>query len=463
MSWLNRMRMRAARAIAPKPSQRALPAPQTRPVVEVKHAEDLACDPCGGSSRRVGNDPRWTFKLNIGHAMPVSLWVYNCASLIANLVGSVPLVATYDGKRSAKTADSDLQRMLDTPVPGRRIGGGQVQGIKQREWMAERAFGMLLTGADYLHLRRTESGKLLSPSAVYRDCSRPAALHSYLEGQFYTEVEEEPPHDIEYYVRSYDALEVSERDCIRTRFVRPGDRARGLPPLEAAAREAAIDQNASSWQANSYDNRLIPDGMLVYDEPLTDAQWRQAQSELNEVFAGAMNARIPLVTGGAMGARWVELSRNAVEMDFINSRELNAEFICSAFKVPIVIFRSSSATYANLETAHYMLWDNAVLPLLDLLVEGLHEQLAPEFGEGWGVAADTSQVFAMLPQMKSRYELAERMMARGMSPKDASAQFGLGLLPFEGWDLGWVDSSRVPITMFIPGGGSLDGFGGEGE
>ena len=49
MSWLSRMRMRAARAIAPKPTQRALPAQTSRPVVEVKHAEDLACDPCGGN------------------------------------------------------------------------------------------------------------------------------------------------------------------------------------------------------------------------------------------------------------------------------------------------------------------------------------------------------------------------------------------------------------------------------
>lgn len=462
IGWLKSGATSLARMI--RPAQRALPAetlvaasrginggvPATidrtiqRTVMEVKHASQMACDPCGGS-QQIGKDPKWAFTLNLYQDLPLSLWVYNCASMLAELCGSIRLVATFNG---VPQPDSKLQKLLNRPA----------RGWRQAEWTAARAYHLLLTGTDYLHIERA---KVRGQSALRGRGALPASLWPYPQGEFRTELTQTPPHEVLYYVRTEDSLEVSESDCIRTRFVKPNDMSRGLSPLEAAANEARVDINAAAWQAESYHNRAIPDGIMMFDEVLSQSQLDEADARIQQGLSGAGNARRSFAMGSSMKGKWIALSRNAVEMDFTNSRQMNKSFICGTYRVPSVLFDSSDATYANLETARFLLYEQGVLPLNELLIEGLNDELAPEYGAGWAVVADLSQVYAMLPMIRARWETAKIPLDQGVPMDIVSEMFDLAVPSYPGSELGFISSARQPVSLWsTETGGPL---GGEGE
>lgn len=178
----------------------------------------------------------------------------------------------------------------------------------------------------------------------------------------------------------------------------------GMSPLEAAA--VSIDQHndAAKWNASLLQTAGRPSGAIVYrpsgaDAPdtLTADQRQALKHELEHHFSGADNAGRPLILEG--GLDWREMSLSPKDMDWLAGKDVSAREIALAYHVPAqLIGVAGSLTFSNFEQARLALYDDAVLPLLDRVKDGLNSWLAPQFGDDLYIDYDLDKIEALAPR-----------------------------------------------------------------
>jgi HK97 family phage portal protein len=132
-----------------------------------------------------------------------------------------------------------------------------------------------------------------------------------------------------------------------------------------------------------------PDGNV-----LADSQSERLKAELNENYEGARNAGRPLVLEG--GLDWKPMSLTPKDMDFMEAKHAAAREIALAFGVPPMLLAiPGDNTYSNYQEANRVFWRQSVLPLAARICGALTQWLAPAFGEGLRLAADTDRIEAL--------------------------------------------------------------------
>jgi|TARA_R110000765_G_scaffold46663_1_gene96207 HK97 family phage portal protein len=110
-------------------------------------------------------------------------------------------------------------------------------------------------------------------------------------------------------------------------------------------------------------------------EMLTDEQWTRAQ-QMSQKYAGSQNAGgIPILDG--LDAKPVSSSNN--EMQFRDLQKDMFERINVIYDIPLPMVTSTANTFNNYETAQVSLWDNAVMPLANVLYAALTKALLPRY------------------------------------------------------------------------------------
>ena len=144
---------------------------------------------------------------------------------------------------------------------------------------------------------------------------------------------------------------------IHIRTHHPLDDHYGLGCLDAAAGAMAAHNAATRWNKALLDNAARPSGALVADggETLTSDQFMRLQAQLEESYAGAVNAGRPMLLEG--GLKWQAMSLSPADMDFAGLKAAAAREIALAFGVPPVLLGlPGDATYANYREANKALW-----------------------------------------------------------------------------------------------------------
>ena len=161
----------------------------------------------------------------------------------------------------------------------------------------------------------------------------------------------------------------------------------GMSPIEAAA--TAIDQHNGygAWNMSLLQRGARPSGAMVYapknggPDVLTDTQFAQLKSEIDEQYTGAGNAGRPFVLDG--GLDWKPMSLTPNDMDFLNGQHVSARTIAQAVGVPSQLLGiPGDNTYSNYREARLALWEETVIPLLRHLRDELNGWLVPKFGTG---------------------------------------------------------------------------------
>ena len=173
----------------------------------------------------------------------------------------------------------------------------------------------------------------------------------------------------------------------------------GMSPIEAAA--FAIDQHnaAGAWNKALLDNGARPSGALVYvpkegPENLADEQFERLSRQIKEQFSGARAAGKPMLLDG--GLDWREMSLSPKDMDWLAGKDVSAREVALAYQVPPQLVGIPDAqTYNNLREARLAFYDDAVLPLLDLVKDAFNKWLAPEFGDNLRLVFDEDGIEAL--------------------------------------------------------------------
>lgn len=376
-----------------------------------------------------------------------SVWVYACASLIARSVAAIPLKVLRDGEEVDPKTDP-LARLLNKPAPN-------WTGTRLREAMT---LYMELTGSTYLQKVRSrargESQWTEHRAALRRlgidSLGMPVQLWPFGEDSYETHINESqgvpatgfiPP-----YVRYYSDANGRRQeiwDVVQVLYHRVGDgnEGEGLAPVEGARLEVASDAEAASWQAQSFQNRAVPDGVLTIMSDMTEDQWQATQDHIKAQWSGPANAHRTVVIG-AQKSSYMALARNAVELDFANGRKLTREGICGGMGTPpVLVGILDRATYSNLKQAELVFYRSTVLPKARLQLDAINREIAPEFGADYEVVLDTSGVDALLQITSERWDLADKMWAKGVPMSQINNLLGLGLEAYPGWDRSYLPTS----------------------
>lgn len=360
----------------------------------------------------------------IKHGYKRSTWVYSCVRLRAANIASVPW--TVEVQRSGKWMEDEnhpLKKLIDYPNPSFDFS------MMLRQWI----YHLDLGGDAYSSKVKNGAGKTVEIWPLIPDYmeilpgrDRLIALYRYRKQMV--------SHDIPV------------DDIIHLRYANPGDLYYGLSPLHAAARAVDIDEEAEKWQKISLQNMAVPPGGFVMEGEVTQEQWEQTRKWVREQ-SGPDHAREPWVLANS---KWQNMAQTSVEMDFINSRKMTREEICSAYSVPPPLAGIyENATLANIETARQILWREGLIPVLDEIQGQLNLQLATEYGPGVRIVYDLSNVEALAENYTEKITNATGLWRLGVPLTEINQRLELGLdtdnIP--GADKGYLSPGLLPTDM----------------
>jgi HK97 family phage portal protein len=365
--------------------------------------------------------PRWTsptYNSLAKEGFCGNVIAYRCISLISRCVASVALAAKE--KETPVGANHPLQRVLNTPNERQSrtsfietmtshlllSGNGYVEAACNNEGTPVALFTLR---PDRVNIATTSSGEV---SYMYEVNGKRLALPSTGEANGETKAQ---------------AL------LLHLRFFNPLDDWYGMSPLEAAAR--SIDQHnaVSGHNLALLQNGGRPSGCLIVKNAphgLTEDQRTMLRAQVRENYAGKANAGKILVLEGDF--EWREMGFSLKDLDFISGKKLSSREISQAFGVPpMFVGVPGDATFSNYKEARFHLWEDTILPLLDMIVAELNSWLAPKFGKDISIDYNPDAI----PALAARREAIWARIAQATFLTCNEQRAALGYPPVSGGDV----------------------------
>lgn len=369
----------------------------------------------------------WSTDRAIQYGYKVNGYVYACINLIASAAASIPweVYKKVGYKKWEVVEDHPLALLLENPNPF----------VSRKEFIERLTIHMYLGGNSIL--TKVRSGKevkelwALAPDAIKIQPSKQDFIDRYV------------------YEKDGVKMAFDPKDIIHSKFTDPSNPYWGMSPLQAGAKVVDTDTEAQTWNKISLENRAITDGIFTFEHPLTQEQWAQARAMIREQHQGIANARSPWVLGA--GATWQAMALSPQEMDFINTRKMTREEICSIFGVPpVMVGVYENATLANIETARKIFWQDTVVPFLDSLKGCFNLQLLPDFDPSLYLDYDLSSVEALQESFNDKMNNAKALWSMGVPLNMINQRLELGFDDILGGDNSFLPSG---LTMVDPATG----------
>jgi HK97 family phage portal protein len=364
-------------------------------------------------------DPLWLTDVAIKEGYNASAIVYACVEKRAKLIASVPWKAQRrSGDDWEDVPGSPLQRLLDRPNPEQSM----------YELMYEASQALDLSGNAYI--TEIRNGK-----------STPVALW-LLPSQF-TRIKPGHQSMVDYYEYTEDGVKrrIEPEDMIQFKMPNPNSRWFGMPVLMAAGRATDVDRESGIWQKSSLQNRGVLDIHFEVPEGSTPEQIEAMRKGWEEKRGGPDNARKPMFTSGKV----TQMGQTAVEMDFIDSRRSVWTEICAAFGMSLSnLGMTEQVNLANAEAMDRALWQNTIIPQLELIRRQLDNQLAIDYGPEWRVYPDLSNVTALQENLTDKLGNAERLMKMGFTRNEINQRLELGFDDDPSGDVRYEPSGLMP-------------------
>lgn len=368
----------------------------------------------------------WSTERAIKYGFKSNSYVYACVNLLAKSAASVPWVVykKTGAKKWEIQEDHPAALLIEKPNP-----------FMSRIDLIETMTQHLYLGGNAI-LTKVRAGNQvtelwsLPPDAIKVMVSQKDFIGGYM------------------YRRDGVWMNFEARDILHNRFNDPANPYWGISPLQAGAKIVDTDTEATEWNKVALENRAITDGIFTFDSPLTKEQWDDARSMIREQHQGIANSRSPWVLGA--GAKWQQMSLSPAEMDFINSRKMTREEICSIFGVPpVMIGLFEHATLANINTARRIFWQDTIVPFLENIKSAFNLQLINEFGKDLYFDFDLSTIEALQDNFNDKITNAKSLWNMGVPFNQINQKLELGFDDIEGGDLGFIPANIIPIDTAL--------------
>ena len=187
-----------------------------------------------------------------------------------------------------------------------------------------------------------------------------------------------------------------ESDILHIKNFNPINDWYGLSQVEPASYSIDQHNEASKWNQAILQNGAKPSGALIVknDSFLTNDQFTRLKEQLNNEFSGSENAGKPMLLEG--GLDWKEISLSPKEMDFLEMKHSTARDIALSFGVPSqLIGIPGDNTYSNMSEARLFLWEQTILPNIDIILSSLNNWLTPLFDKNIELFYDKNDIIPL--------------------------------------------------------------------
>lgn len=356
--------------------------------------------------------------------------VYRCVDLLASSASALPIeLASIDSQgKLIFPKKHPLIDLLKRPNPT----------LTQRDFLKQVLINYLVTGEAYVHKNTGATSKKILEVEVF-----PSHQMSYQTSTndryplLYRYNPEYGPQQV------FPVDQISGKsDILHLKKYNPLCRFDGLSSLQPAS--AAIDNHNAGleWNASLLENSARPSGTYYQKGSVLSADQEQWLEELkHEKHAGAKNAgKVEILQGDLT---WQQTSLSPMDMDFKSSIEVAAMNIGAAFNIPYQLIIKGDSTYNNYATAREELYTNAVIPLLEGLLQELSLFLDPS--STFFFTINDEKIDALEPKREREANRWKDRIQTGINTIN-EAREALGYDPFP------VDEANTPLIprSFMP-------------
>jgi HK97 family phage portal protein len=354
---------------------------------------------------------RWDVETAIIDGYNASAVVYAAVEKRAKLVAAVPWQAKRrlaDGTYE-HVPNSPLQALIDRPNPD--------QSWYELIYEAEQS--ICLAGNAFIS--EIKAGSRNQPTQLW---ILPAQFMRIKPGR-------EKLVDYFEYTEQNGKQKIMAEDMVQLKMPNPNDRYFGQPVLLSASRATDIDREAADWQKTTLQQRGTADYHLELPDGTTPEQAKALKQAWQDEYSGTRSGVM------ATSAKVTPLGTTAVEMDFVNSRRAVWTEIAAVFGVPLAAMGfTESVNLANANAMNKQLYQDTIIPQLELYRRQLTSQLAYEFGPEWILDYDLSGIEALQQNFDVKLANAEKLYRMGVPFATINDALELGIDEFAGWDLG---------------------------
>jgi len=207
-------------------------------------------------------------------------------------------------------------------------------------------------------------------------------------------------------------------------------------------RENLIDYFEYSYQTAMGNKKIMAaDINIKLPDDATREQVASIREQYEKMQTGSNNARRALMTNADIQ----QLGMNAVELDFVESRKSVWTEITAVFGMSLSdLGMTENVNLSNAEAMNKNLWQNTIIPTLELIERQLNHQLAVEF-PGYKLVADTSNIEALQESQEAKIGKVEKLYRMGVPFNTLAQHFELGFEPVEGGDIGYIPTGLIPV------------------
>lgn len=357
--------------------------------------------------------PIWTsdyFEDQVHSGYQRNALVYRCVNLIARSISSVPL-RLMDGQMEIK--EHPLLSMIQQPNP-----------LQTYPAFCESVIAYLLLSGNSFIEAVIPPGSQQPPIELYP--LRPDRLSIIPDSKGF-------PKAYAYQMGSEKqqvAVDAVTGRCpiLHIKFFNPLDHHKGMSPLMAARYVVDLQNTVIGHHLALLQNAGCPSGaLIVKGARLTTAQHLELKEQIAKIKGrGAGNM---LLLDGDFD--WKEMGLSPRDLDFIEAKTLYSRDIAQIFGIPpMCVGILGDATYSNYQEARLHLWEDTLLPLLDLFLANMNHWLTPLFGENLKLSYHKDTIDALVPRREKLWERVEKMSCLTTNEKRTI----LGYPPLDGGD-----------------------------
>ena len=239
-------------------------------------------------------------------------------------------------------------------------------------------------------------------------------------------------------------------DIIDVKYPDPCDQyeglGRGRSPLMAAAYVGDVDNAATKFLKQFFDNAVVPFGLLKSKQKLIDAEIGRIRQRMRQQYGGVRNWGDIMILDA--DAEYQRLGLSFQEMGFDDLDARNEARICSVLKVPPILVGAKvgldRSTFANYQEARSSFWEDTMLVMYQRFENQLNLQLADTDFPGYWLAYDFSSTPALREDKTRQMEMAVRAFLGGVATR-SEARALMGLPPVSAEDDGFRATEEQQI------------------
>lgn len=282
-------------------------------------------------------------------------WVYACVGAIAEGVAEAELsLHVQKGDKSAQVTDHAFLDLMQNVNPF-------MNALELR--ILTEAF-QLLTGNAYWFLNKDGLGV---PREIWivpsQDMQIVPDKNKFIKGYIYAP-------------EGTDPITFDPEEIVHFKYANPRDIFYGLSPLMAAAYQVDTEKYMGQYQASLFKNDARVSAVLESDQTINKPEADRIREQWKQYYGGYDKAGKIGILG--KGLTYKNISLNAQELAFIQSKNINRDAILGIFRVPkSILGLVEDVNRANAEASDYTFAKRNLSPKLKCFVEKINEKIMP--------------------------------------------------------------------------------------